>query len=123
MSRELSKRRKITGWVMAGLLTAMLLFSAMGKLTMPEMAENFAKWGLSNWITVVAIGEIVSVLLFLYPKTTVFGLLLLSAHMGGAIVTHMGHDESFIMPSIILILIWIAGFIRNPELLTNDSVK
>ena len=59
MSRELSKRRKITGWVMAGLLTAILLFRAMGKLTMPEMAESFAQWGLSNWITVVAIGEIV----------------------------------------------------------------
>ena len=104
---------------MAGLLTAMLLFSAMGKLTMPEMAESFAKWGLGDWIIVVAIGEIVSVLLFLFPKTSIFGMLLLSAHMGGAIVTHMGQGESFIIQSIILILIWVTGFIRNPELLPD----
>lgn len=91
------KEPKIAGWIMAGLLTAMLLFSAMGKLTMPEMTENFTKWGLVDWITLVAIGEIVFVLVFLFPKTNIFGLLLLSAHFGGAIVTHMSHGEPFIM--------------------------
>lgn len=29
----MSEGRKITGWVIAGLVTAMLLFSAMGKFT------------------------------------------------------------------------------------------
>ena len=119
MNTELSKTRKITGWVMAGLLTAMLLFSAMGKFTMPEMAENFTKWGLGDWITIVAIGELISALLFLFPKTNIFGLLLLSSHLGGAIVVHMSHGESFIAPSIILVLVWITGFVRNHELLAK----
>ena len=40
---QLSITRKIIGWVVAGLIAALLLFSAMGKFTMPEMTENFTK--------------------------------------------------------------------------------
>jgi len=74
MNTELSKGRKITGWVLAGLLTALFLFSAMGKFSMAEMAENFNKWGLAEWITIIAIGEI---------------------------------------------LVWVTGFVRNPEMLAK----
>jgi len=119
MNTELSKGRKITGWVIAGLITAMLLFSAMGKFTMPEMAENFAIWGLGDWLTIIAIGEILSALLFLLPKTNILGVLLLSSHMGGAIIVHMGHGESFVVQSIILIFIWATGFVRHPELMVK----
>ena len=49
MENQLSKKRKVSGWVIAGLITALLLFSAMGKFMMPEMAENFTKWGLGDW--------------------------------------------------------------------------
>tara|TARA_R110002167_G_scaffold70337_2_gene198187 strand:- start:6501 stop:6866 length:366 start_codon:yes stop_codon:yes gene_type:complete len=119
MNTELSKGRKITGWAIAGLITALLLFSAMGKFTMPEMAENFTKWGLGDWRTIIAIGEIVSALLFLFPKTNIFGAFLLSSHLGGAIVIHMSHGETFIFQSVILILIWVTAFVRNPVLLSK----
>jgi len=119
MNTELNKGRKITGWILAGVLTALFLFSAMGKFSMAEMAENFNKWGLAEWITIIAIGEIVSVLIFLFPKTNIFGVLLLSAHMGGAIVIHMSNGEPFIVQTVILILVWVTGFVRNPELLAK----
>ncbi len=119
MTTELTKRRKISGWVIAGLITALLLFSAMGKFMMPEMAENFTKWGLGDWRTIIAVGEIISALLFLLPKTNIFGAFLLSAHLGGAIVTHMSNGEPFIVQSVILILIWVTAFVRNPELLAK----
>jgi len=119
MENQISKTRKIIGWVIAGLITALLLFSAMGKFTMPEMAESFTKWGLGDWRTIIAIGEIVSALLFLFPKTNIFGAFLLSSHLGGAIVTHMSHEESFMFQSLILILIWVTTFVRNPELLSK----
>jgi hypothetical protein len=110
----LSKKRRIAGWVLAGIIAALLLFSAYGKLMMPEMAANFEKWGLGNWRIIVACGEIVAALLFLFPRTNIFGVLLLSAHMGGAIVVHMSNAEPFIIQSVILVLVWITGFVRNP---------
>ncbi|WP_038029253.1 DoxX family protein [Thermonema rossianum] len=116
MSTEISKKRKTIGMVMAGLLTAFLLFTALGKLTMPAMAENFQKWGLGDWRIIIAAGEIVSVLLFLIPRTGIVGTLLLSSYFGGAIMVHMIHGESFLVPAAVLVYVWITAFIRYPEL-------
>lgn len=100
---------------MAGLIAALMLFSAMGKLLMPEMAANFEKWGLGDWRVVIAVGEAVSALLFLFPATHRMGLLLMSAYLGGAIMAHMGHAEPFVVPAVLLILVWATGLVRNPS--------
>jgi len=39
--------------------------------------------------------------------------------MGGAIVTHMQHGEAYVGQSIMLILIWVAGFLRHPEVMQS----
>ena len=114
MSTEISKTNKIIGWVIAGMLTALYLFSASGKLFLHP--EQMAQMKLADWRIIIALGEIGSALLFLFPKTNKFGALLLSAYMGGAIILHMTNGMSIVMPSVVLILVWIVAFIRNPEL-------
>lgn len=113
-STDISKTRKIAGWVIAGLLMALFAFSAAGKLFLQP--EQMDKLHLADWRIIIAIGEISSALLFLFPKTNIYGTLLLSAYMGGAIIIHMTGGLSIVMPSSILIIIWIGGFLRNPEL-------
>lgn len=115
----LSRNRKIAGWVLAGLIAAMLLFSSYAKFMMPEMAANFERWGLGNWRIIVACGEIIATLLFLFPRTNIYRVLLLSAHMGGAIIVHMSHAEPFIIQLAILVLVWVTGFVRNPFILAT----
>lgn len=111
---EISKTRKITAWVIAGLLTGLYAFSASGKLFLhPEQMDQLK---LGDWRIIIALGEITSALLFLFPRTNIYGTLLLSAYMGGAIIIHMTGGLSIVMPSVVLILIWIVGFLRNPEL-------
>ncbi|MGA1977458.1 MAG: DoxX family protein [Bacteroidales bacterium] len=112
---EISKTRKIAGWVIAGALAALYLFSASGKLFLHP--EQMKQMHLADWRILIPLGEIGSALLFLFPKTNKFGLLLLSSYMGGAIIIHMTSGISIVMPSVILILVWVGGFIRNPELL------
>jgi hypothetical protein len=114
MNTTTSKSRVISSWILTGLLTALFLFSATGKLTNPEMME---KLKLGDWSTIIAIGEIISALLFLFPKTNKWGTLLLSAYLGGAIVAHMITVQSIIFPSVVLIVVWITSLIRNSELL------
>ena len=116
MQTEISKTKKITAWIIAGLLTALYLFSASGKLFLhPEQMEQMK---LADWRVIIALGEITSALLFLFPKTNKFGTLLLSSYMGGAIILHMTNGMSIMMPSVVLILVWVVGFLRNPELLS-----
>ena len=111
----ISKAKKIASWIIASLLTAMFLFSASGKLFFhPEQMEQMH---LGSWRVIIGIGEISSALLFLIPVTNVYGTLLLSSYMGGAIILHMTGGMSIGLPSLFLILIWIVDFLRNPELL------
>lgn len=114
MNTEISKSKSISAWVLAGLLTALYLFSATGKLFLhPEQMEQMK---LGDWRIIIALGEIAGALLFLFPKTNKLGTLLLSAYMGGAIIVHMTGATSIAMPSIVLILVWVVAYLRNPGL-------
>ncbi|MEI6275770.1 MAG: DoxX family protein [Prolixibacteraceae bacterium] len=113
MTTEISKTSKIVSWIIAGLLTGLFLFSATGKLVLhPEQMEQMK---LGDWRIIIALGEITSSLLFLFPKTNKYGTLLLSSYMGGAIIIHMMNALSIGMPSVVLILVWVVAFLRNPQ--------
>ncbi|MEY1639535.1 DoxX family protein [Tenuifilum osseticum] len=113
MTPKVEKIHKIAGWVIAGLLTALYLFSASGKLFLhPEQMEQM---NLGDWRIIIALGEITSALLYLFPKTNRFGTLLLSSYMGGAIIIHMTGGMSIIMPSAVLILVWVGFYLRTPD--------
>jgi uncharacterized membrane protein YphA (DoxX/SURF4 family) len=119
----ISRSRWIAGWVLTGLLTALFLASSAGKLAGAEqVVKMMGEWGLGKYVLLIGVGELVSALLFVIPKTHSLGALLLSGYMGGAIVTHMQHGEPFIMQSVILALIWVAGYLRYPELLQSFRV-
>lgn len=116
MKTKTDKIRKAAGWLIAGLLAALFFFSASGKFMHPE---QMAQMNLADWRIIIAAGEITSALLFLFPRTNIFGTILLSSYMGGAIIIHMTAGMSIIMPSAVLITVWIGSLIRNPELLTK----
>jgi uncharacterized membrane protein YphA (DoxX/SURF4 family) len=112
------KTKNIIKWVLAGLVTFIFIGSAIGKLTANaealKMAEGF---GLdANTYMLLGIVEIISVILFLIPRTTIIGTLLLVAYMGGAMATHLEHAQSLMPPIIISVLLWIVAFVRIPEL-------
>lgn len=117
---EHSKGRRIAAWILMGLLTLLFVLSAAAKIVAAQpVVEMLEKWGLKNQLLLIGIGELTSALLFLIPRTNSLGVLLLSAYMGGAIVTHMQHGESYVMPSVILLLVWVAGYLRHPEVLQS----
>ena len=118
------KTKKIVGWVLAGGLTAFIAFSAIGKLTADPMPmDMLTGWGFTEGeVTLIGIGELLSVILFLIPKTASLGTLLMSAYFGGAIASHMQAEapwDDYTIPSIILIVIWITALIRNPEIFSS----
>ena len=120
--KQLSKGRKITAWIAVGLMTAFFMMSATMKLMASkdaEIAVNFVKWGLDGKLMLIGMGELIAAILFLIPRTSSIGVLLLTAHLGGAIVTHMSNGEMFIPQAIMLLLVWVANYLRNPEMLAS----
>lgn len=109
---------KITGWTLTIILGLLFTMSAIMKLTQNEAAlAQASSFGL-DVATYQFIGmiEIVTLILFIIPRTGILGTLLLIAYLGGAIVTHLQHQQSIAMAVIIQILLWITAFVRFPEL-------
>jgi hypothetical protein len=119
LETEPGRRRTVVAvWTIKGLLLPVFCFAIGGKLIpLQGMASNFERYGLSNQMTLIGVGELVAFVLFVVPRTNAIGVLLLSAQMGGAIVTHMQHGEMYWLQSAVLILVWTAGIIANPSLL------
>ena len=112
------KTKNIIHWVLAGLVAFIFVGSAISKFTADEealkMASTFGLDSTANF-TLGAI-EMACVILFVIPRTGMLGTLLLAAYMGGAIATHLEHGLPVIAPCAIQAFIWIAAFVRFPEL-------
>ena len=101
-------------------LSFLLVASATAKLAQAPKAVITQMAGLGfdgGKLVFIAVLEIMSALLFAYPRTRTFGLLMVSAYLGGAIAAHIGHDQTGLQPAIVLALIWLGTWLRYPEML------
>ncbi|MFM2267876.1 MAG: hypothetical protein RL757_1317 [Bacteroidota bacterium] len=116
-----AKTKNIINWVLAGLVGFIFLGSAYGKLSGGaegiKMAESIGI-NASNYM-MIGVVELISIILFLIPRTAVLGTLLLAAYMGGAITAHVSHDLPIAAPVGIAAFVWIVGVVRSPELLSR----
>ena len=109
---------KIIYWSLTSLVAFVFLGSATGKLMANEEALQAAKaFGINaKTYTLIGIIEIISLILFVVPRTGVLGTFLLAAYMGGAIATHVEHGISILAPCVIQSLVLAVSFYRFPEL-------
>lgn len=112
------KKNKIIYWVLTGLVGIIFGMSAFGKLTSnPEAIKMAGEFGIdAHKYFLIGVVEVVSLLLFILPRTGVIGTVLLSAYMGGAIATHVQHGVPVLAPCIILTFILLVAIYRFPEL-------
>ncbi len=112
------KTTKIIYWSLTGLIAFVFVGSAMGKLTADAKAlEMAASMGLdANTYKMLGFIEIISVLLFVLPRTGILGTILLVAYMGGAIATHLENGQSIIAPCVIQTILILVSIYRFPEL-------
>lgn len=113
------RARRIAGTVLIFLCGLALVASAGAKFAhMPQVAAQLGGWGFTGGrLTLVAVLEILSALLFLIPPTRSAGLLMVSAYMGGAVATHVQHGELSLQPALFLALLWLGAYLRHPQVL------
>jgi hypothetical protein len=113
--------KRIIYWVLTGLIAFVFLGSAASKLSANEEALKMAAgFGLdAKTYTILGMVELLSVLLFIIPRTGIIGTLLLTAYMGGAIASHLEHGVSIVAPCIVQTLMLLVAFYRFPELRTK----
>ena len=107
-----SPGRVWTGRVLAGLPLLFLTWDAVVKLAaVPQVVEASARLGFAkSSLPVLGAVELAAVLLTLFRRTRVFGAVLLTAYLGGAVETHVRlHDPLFthtLFPIYFAALIW-----------------
>lgn len=116
-----NRTRSVMGNILMFLPGLAVAASAIVKFaSVPAVVRQMSAMGFSGErYTLVAALELVSAILFLYPRTRSFGLLFLSAFLGGAVCSHIqvGDVAKGIGPAMFLAIAWTGACLRHPEIL------
>ena len=113
-----SKKALWAGRIISGLAAAMMLFSGVLKLAQPaSVLEEFARLGYPESLVLgIGIVEILCTIVYLVPRTSVLGAILLAAYLGGATATHVRIGDPFVGPILIGVAVWAGLFLREGRL-------
>jgi hypothetical protein len=106
------------GRVISILASLMFLLSAFLKLKDgPDVMKGIAHLGLlESMLVPLAILEISCVVIYLIPATSVFGAILLTGYIGGAICTHWRVGDPFVVQIVLGLLVWLGLYLRENRL-------
>src|ERR1700743_612298 len=111
----MNKKMWWSGCIMTGLVAALMIFSAGMKFASPpEMVKEFVKSGWSaDLLLPLGITELACAVIYLIPRTSVLGAILLTGYLGGAVSATLRTGGPFIMPAVVGVLAWGGIFLRD----------
>jgi hypothetical protein len=113
-----SNKKLWAGRIISAIPVLMLLFSGAMKLAKPPaVVEGMAQLGYPEHLALpIGILELAVTVLYLIPRTSVLGAILVAAYLGGATATHVRLGQPFIGPVMIGLLAWLGLYLREPRL-------
>ena len=114
---EGNKKAIWTGRVVSILVALPFAFSAVMKLIMhPEVIKGMSHLGLPETLIIpLGVIELLCVVVYLVPRTSVLGAILLTGYVGGTIITHLRVGEPVYLNIILGLLIWLGLYLRRPR--------
>lgn len=103
---------------MSALPVLMFCFSAVMKFVQPAgFSEGMTHLGIPvSHALGLGILELACTLLYLLPRTSVLGAILLTGYLGGATAIHVRVGDPFLMTIVLGVLLWGGLFLREPRL-------
>lgn len=107
-----------TGRTLSGLASTFLLFDGMMKLFKPAVVvKATVELGYpESSIVGIGLALVASTLLYVIPRTSTLGAVLLTGYLGGAVATHVRVDAglfSVVFPMVFGALVWGGLWLRN----------
>ena len=119
-----TKAQRIIGRVLTGLV-GLFLIGASGIpkfIDFPGKKEMFDHLGITGDLSpTLGVIEIAVTLLFLIPRTSFVGAILVTAYLGGAVWTHLRVGDAWFFPIIIGVVMWVALGLRRPAIFALAS--
>lgn len=122
---KMSESAAMTGRAISVLLALALLIDAAINILAPEkLAKEQQQVGFAlDASPIIGAIMLVCILLYIVPRTSVIGAILLTGFLGGAICTHFRIGEIGSPPEMISltlgILVWLGLALRNPVILAT----
>ena len=116
LNKSSSKGAVWAGRVISALGVLALVASASMKLShKPDVVAMFTgKFGYpESSLLYIGLLELSVVVLYLIPRTSIFGALMCTAYLGGAVATHVRVGDPFIMPMLVAVFLWLGAFLRD----------
>jgi hypothetical protein len=104
-------------WILNTLVVLAFLPSAFFKLIHHPMAvEGFARMGIPpGAILPIGLVELACVALYLIPRTTVLGTLLVTGYLGGATLANIINRSDFLHALAVGLIVWVGTWLRVAE--------
>jgi hypothetical protein len=119
MTTTVSRTQIWTARILNGLAVAFLLFDAGMKLfTLPAAVQGTATLGYSpDSVFGIGVVQLVCIVLYVVPRTSILGAVLLTGYLGGAVATHVRVGNPLfshvLFPTYIAALIWGSFYLRD----------
>ena len=116
------KVQNTIAWILTGISGLLIATSGIAKLAGAQaIVEGMTKLGVGPYITVLGTMELVFTVLFLFPKTSKIGFLLITCYFAGALATDLSHGNAIVTPIVILVFVWVSAFLRSPEIFIDQK--
>ncbi len=113
-----NKKLTLAGRVISGIAVLPFLMSASMKFMRgPEVMQGMEHLGIpESLLTTLGIIEVLCIVIYLFPATSVLGAVLFTGYMGGTIITHLRVGEPPVAQIVIGLVIWLGLYLREPRL-------
>ena len=115
---HISNKMVWAGRIVSAMPVLMLTFSAVLKLIKPvDVVTEFGRLGYPESVVIgIGILELLCTVIYLIPRTSILGAILLTGYLGGATATHVRIGDLFIYPVIAGVLVWGGLWLRNSRI-------
>jgi hypothetical protein len=119
---SVGKKRLVAGYVLTVLVALFLTFDTVIKvLKLAPAVQGTTKLGYpASAVLWIGLIELVCLTLYLVPRTSVLGALLLTGYLGGAIATHVRLGSPLLshtlFPIYVALLLWGGLYLRETRL-------
>ena len=115
-----SKRMLWAGRITSALPALVLLFSGVMMLVKPAaVVQELVRLGYPERLALgIGIIELACTIVYLIPRTSILGAILLTGYLGGATATHVRIGDPFYFPVLFGVLVWLGRFLCDERLRT-----
>ena len=118
---NVSKGSLWTGRVISGLVVLFMLFDCITKiLRLPQVVDATVKVGYpASTVLPIGITLLICVILYIIPRTSILGAVLIVGYLGGAVATNVRASQPAFNSAFAItfgVLTWLGLYLREPRL-------